>query len=527
MSLNLYLWGFINMARQLLCYSGINPNNDNCTHYFFNSISRYISELSNNLEATINLNNYRINANIAKISVGNILTEELASKITYIIDTDGEDYFRAYHVKSYIMQDFFVYQLEVDLWATYIYKVLFTKIHVTRCNRALNPQGEYDDVMATYERRELNANFNYLDEEGIILDADTWIVYLVEYNVEQSAIFGDQHITCTGLFASNLGSLRGTSAISPIEKAVDMVGGIYHVANNMDARVLQAWVLPKWLVDCGEITGDIQTSRYYTFQSKGHAGTYSFRGYIVFPNTKEMDLIGNSFDLNYATYIGVRNNCFKPKRFVNKYMNELALYCFMGTNSLKVVLIQGDEQKDLTQDFEVTLTTNNGEVTGIRAVAGVIGKTLTSTLGVVGAMKKENYYDVAKQVAGSATSQIETKPALTSAVGSGDASNLYWRPIWNDDPQSEIAKLQFPIIIEAFKSTRDEEMHARMQGANFDEYISGFDYPLTKALLGTGNHLTLTDTYIVATCCIEGAPLDAKNAITNKLASGVYYKYLN
>ena len=59
------------MARQLLCYSGINPNNDNCTHYFFSAISRYISELSNHLEATINLNNYRINANIAKISVGN------------------------------------------------------------------------------------------------------------------------------------------------------------------------------------------------------------------------------------------------------------------------------------------------------------------------------------------------------------------------------------------------------------------------------------------------------------------------
>lgn len=530
MSLSLYLWGFTNMTRQLLCYSGINPNNDNCTHYFFNSVSRYISELSNNLEATINLNNYRINANIAKISVGNILTEELASEITYIIDTDGEDYFRAYHVKSFTKQDFFVYQLEVDLWATYIYKVLFSKIHVTRCNRALNEHGEYDDINIAYTRSEQNVRTvtDMGESEGFIRDDRVWIVYLVEYNVEQSAIFGDQHISATGLYASRLSDLRAGQIISPIDRATDAIGGIYKIQNGMDARVIQAWILPQFLVNCGGVTGDYAPqSRYAVFQSKGREGNYTFNGYIVFPATKYYDFIGNTFDLNFQTFIGTRNNCLKSRRYVNKYMNEIGLYCFMGTNSLKVVMIQGDNQKDLTNDFEVTLTTNNGEVTGIRAVAGVIGKTLTSTLGVVGAMKKENYYDVAKQVAGGATSQIETKPAISSAVGNGDASNLYWRTLFNDATEAEARKLRFPIIKEVFRSTRDEEMHARMQGANFDEYISGFDYPLTKALLGTGNHLTLTDTYIVATCCIEGAPIDAKNAIANKLASGIYYNYLN
>lgn len=517
------------MARQLLCYSGINPNNDNCTHYFFSTISRYISELSNNLEATINLNNYRINANIAKISVGNILTEELASKITYIIDTDNEDYFRAYHVKSYVMQDFFVYQLEVDLWATYIYRVLFSKIHVTRCNRALNPQGEYDDVIVTYQRQEQNAHFIYDtgEGEGFIRDDRVWIVYLLEYNVEQSAIWGDQHVSATSLFASRLSDIRNGAIVNSVEQAVDAVGGIYKIQNGMDARTIQAWVLPQWLVDCGTITGGVQTPYYGVMQSKGHNGNYSFRGYYVYPNTKIMDFIGNTFELNNATFIGTRNNCFKPKRFVNKYMNDIGLYCFMGTNSLKVVMIQGDNQKDLTNDFEVMLTTNNGEVTGLRAVASVIGKTAVNTAGFMANYFKGDALGMAKTITGTIGKAVEQQPTISSAVGNGDASNLYWLPLFSDATEADARKLRFPIIKEVFRSTRDEEMHARMQGANFDEYISGFDYPLTKVLLGTGNHLTLNDTYIVATCCIEGAPIDAKNAIANKLSNGIYYKYLN
>ena len=516
------------MARQLRLYSGINPNQNNNLHYFFGTPSLYISELQNHLIATIPIDNYRINLNTAKVALKNDINMGNFEKVTYIIDYDNEtNYFKCYYVDSILLQDYAIYNLSVDLWATYMCNASFSNIHVTRCNRALNEHGEYDDVSTTYTRQEQNANFVYTAQDGTINDDQVFIVYLVEYNVEQSAIWGDQHVSTTGLFASRLSALRGEQVKSAVEVAIDMVGGITKIANDKQARVLQAWLLPQWLVDIGQASGDIQQSKYYVFNSKGKDGTYQFDGYLVNPSHKSMDLIGNTFELDYATFIGTRNNCYKTKRFVNKYMNDIALHAFVGTNSLQVVLIQGDDQKDVTKDFEVALTTNNGEVTGLRAVASVIGKTLTSTLGVVGAMKKENYYDVAKQVTGGATSQIETKPAISSAVGSGDASNLYWRPIWpNETDQDVIKKLNFPIIKERFRSTRDEEMHARMQGANFDEYISGFNYPLTKALLGTGNNLTFEYTYIVASCTIEGVPSDAKNLMTNKLNTGIYYKVL-
>ena len=519
------------MARQLRLYSGINPNTENGIHYFFNTASRFINELQSHLVATIPLNNYRINLNTAKISLGGDLTMNNFEKVTYIIDYDDvTNYFKCYYVDSILLQDYVVYNLSVDLWATYILNATFSNIHVTRCNRAIEDKGIYDDVPATYERQEEFCNFVYdTDEsEGFIRDTKVWIVYLVEYNVEQSAIFGDQHISATGLFASRLSDIRNGQLISPIEKATDAVGGIYKIQNGMDARVIQAWIVPQWLVNCGGITGDGgPQSRYAIFQSKGREGNYTFEGYIVFPAVKSMDLIGNKFELNYDTYIGTRNNCLKSKRYVDKYMNELTLYSFMGTNSLKIVMIQGDNQKDLTKDFEVTLTTNNGEVTGIRAVAGVIGNTLVSTLGVVGAMKKENYYDVAKQVAGSATKQIDAKPSISSAVGNGDASNLYWMPLFSWSTEADARKLRFPIIKERFKSTRDEELHARMEGANFDKYISGFDFPLTKSLLGTGQAITFDKTYIVASCNIEGVPNDARNIIESKLNAGIYYEILN
>ena len=518
-------------VRYLNCYSGINPNIENNKHYFFATPQKYLTELESHREATILMNNYRINTNTAKLNFTNHLTDELAQKITYLIDYEIDNevitYFRCYHVKEYLKQDYYIYMLEVDLWATYIYNCAFSNIHVTKCNRKINAKGLYDDVLETYEREERDANYVTIEENGVIYDTSVYIVYLVEYNVEQSALWGDQHISATGLFATNIGTLRGTTTKSAVEIAIDAIGGITKIANNMDARTLQAWLLPKWLVDIGEASGDIQTSRYYSFQSKGRDGTYTFNGYFVFPNTKVMDLIGNTFELNYQYFIGTRNNGYKTKRFVDKYMNSLGLYCFMGETNLQICIIQGDTQKDVTKDFEVTLTTNNGEVTGIRAVVNVIGKTLTSTFGFFASKKTFGSWGGASAFAKSASSEINTDPSISSAVGTGDASNLYWRAIWpNETDQNVIKKLNFPIIIERFKSTRDEEMHARMQGANFDEYISGFDYPLTKDLLGTGNHLTMTDTYIIATCRIDGIPLEAKTAIANKLANGIYYTYL-
>lgn len=518
------------MARQLRLYSGINPNQDKNLHYFFSNASLFINELQSHLIATIPLDNYRINLNTAKVALSNDgISMANFEKVTYIIDYDDvTKYFKCYYVDSILLQDYAIYNLSVDLWATYIINASFSNIHVTRCNRALNPKGTYDEVLETYEREEQNANFNYIGDNGIIDDDQVFIVYLVEYNVEQSALWGDQHVSTTGLFATRLSDLRGTRAKSAIEIAVDAVGGIIKIDNNMDARVLQAWLLPQWLVDIGEASGDIQQSKYYAFNAKGKDGTYTFNGYLVNPSHKDMDLIGNTFELNYETYIGTRNNCYKTKRFVNKYMNEIALHAFVGTNSLQVVIIQGDDEKDLTKDFEVTLTTNNGEVTGIRAVADVIGKTLTSTLGFFASKKTFGSWGGASAFAKSASSEIKTDPTISSAVGSGDASNLYWRPIWpNETDQNEIKKLYFPIIKERFKSTRDEEMHARMEGANFDEYISGFEYPLTKALLGTGTHLTFEYTYIVASCTIEGVPSDAKDLINNKLDNGIYYKVLS
>lgn len=519
------------MTRQLRLYSGINPNAENGIHYFFNTASQFINELQSHLIATIPLDNYRINLNVAKVALKDGITMANFEKVTYIIDYDETTlYFKCYFVESILLQDYAVYTLRVDLWATYIINATFKNIHVSRCNRAIDAHGIYDDVLATYERREENANFIYDtgEAEGYIRDNKVWIVYLVEYNVEQSALWGDQHISATRLFASRLSDLRGNVVNkSPVEIAIDAIGGIHKIQNGMDARVIQAWLLPQWLVNCGSITGDYKpTSRYAVFQSRGQEGNYTFNGYIVFPSTKVMDLIGNDFDLNYATYIGTRNNGFKPKRFVNKYFNELGLYCFMGTNSLKVVMIQGNEQKDFTNDFEVTLTTNNGEVTGLRAVASVIGKTAINTASFMGSYFKSDYAGMAKQLTNTIGTAIQEKPTIDHAVGSGDGANFYWRAIM-EDTEAEARKLYFPIIKEVFYSTRDEEMHARMQGANFDKYISGFDFPLTKALLGTGNHLTFEDTYIVADCIIEGVPNDALNEIKNKLATGIYYKYLS
>ena len=343
------------------------------------------------------------------------------------------------------------------------------------------------------------------------------MVFLLEYNVEQSAIFGDQHITETSLFCVNIGTLRGIGVNSAVEVATGLVGGIFKIANNMDARVLQAWLLPSDLVELGT------PHEYYEAQSKSRYGTSTFNIYLVRPSKYNVK-INVPNDLNKDVIIGTYNNGIKPIRYTQSLnaKGTIDFWAFIGTNSVNVLLTQGNNQQDITSEFELKLTTNNGEVTGLRAIGSVIFKTLSNTLGTLGSIKKENYYDVARLLSSSAGSTIETKPQLSNATGNGDGGTLYFRPV---NP-STISSLNYPIIVTYSNSVRNEEKHARLNGASYDEYIESFEYPLTKELLGVGNDLTFDKTYIVCDAIITGIPYEAKTTIMQKLANGIYYEYL-
>jgi hypothetical protein len=76
-----------------------------------------------------------------------------------------------------------------------------------------------------------------------------------------------------------------------------------------------------------------------------------------------------------------------------------------------------------------------------------------------------------------------------------------------------------PFCITLYKSINNEKANARLNGANFDEIISNIASVFNYSLLGEGD---LTDTYIKASCLIDGIPSEASNYIKNTLAGGVY-----
>lgn len=527
------------MARQLYLYSGINPNTEGVRHYFFNTASQYLNELQSHLVANIPLDNYRIVLNTAKIPLTAPLNIANYNSISYIIDYDvTTNYFVCYYVDSIILEDYIIYNLSVDLWATYILKASFSNIHVTRCNRHLSNNGIYDEIEntnyeMTYDFLTPTPEGEAYDDDNQIYDEYVYVVYLAEFNVQQS-VFGDDHISKTMLFATPCGEFRNKFLIqkdSTLERALDAIGGIYQVQGSgsawTDARIIQAWVMPSSLIDLGERTGDVSQTQYLTFKSKGAMVTDAqFKGYVVYPAHKKLEFRDIENNINKALYFGVLNEGLKLKRYTSDVLYA-ELHAYVSINTINVVMTQGDNQKDLTKDFMTTLTTNAGVVTTGRRIAQALSRSVSLGTSISSDISKGQYANAGLSLVKGIADMVPNVN-IDKAIGGGDGSLNFYRPQFydEDDPTYIDDVLQNPFKLCKFTSVNDENQHARLYGARFNEMIADFLAPQQQALLGTGNHLTLTDTYIVANCRIEGLPTEARNEVLRKLNSGIYYKYL-
>ena len=520
---------------RLSLYHNISPNNNN---RFYLHSGNFKTFLSSYLAREINADNYRVNTNVIKlVSVGGYEYDDITYICEEVLINNVVKYTRYYHVNSVsYVSGYALLNVDVDLWATYIAQAQINNITITRCNRDI-AKGIYDNI-GNATKGALTYGFNNIGNE--FDEDDVYAIAVLIYNAKQNLI-GTQAITTSTLVACRCSELRQKAynhdqAIHtiPIAEIVsDFFSNVYGVSNSSwigtsnDAYVSEVYIVPSFLLpSLPTLTKGIEV-KSLSYYCGDTTLTCGFVKTTFVQHTYDMPF----YNIDYKYLAGLRNNGVELINYTKSDDMKISFYTYLKADSMQLIVAQGNRQFDITEGIKATLTTNNSIKDGFRSFIATLDYSINVGKSVSGAIDAIQGGDTGQSVraVGGAVQTI-TKPALNKEVGSitgkGDAKlNYYGLRIetsgsgTEEDPYVYTYYMPNPFCITLYQSINNEKANARLNGANFDEIINNIASVFNYSLLGEGD---LADTYIKASCLIDGIPSEASNYIKNTLAGGVY-----
>ena len=485
----------------LKLYKNVTPNYPNGYHYLFDNYDNFSSMLFPNLYLSVNLKDYRINEGIAQIKTVAPLRD--IDAITYIIDehTDGANkYYRCYFVDSAEWQSgYIVFKLTVDYWGSYI--AALSNIHINRCNRNVGI-GVYDNIEITKDNVEIEVLTPSLAFSTLS------VVFTAVYQTGTSSVLVNNASTAMGLYAIEL-KADGSLSLADL---IDRISGIYAVsagggAASLDAAVLKAYIVPS------NSYGIKQAQALPEFLSKTIKGTYNFVPDCEVANVGAKTREGVPYpcaitlDPNYEYYVGMKSAGLKLARTTESTITVVFMF-IMKQDGVQVFVRQGAEMLDITQAFQVGLTSNDGNFTTLQAISSGISAIHGLTAG-------------AQQISvgSSAAGAIQIASSITSLFKTGNAKYQQGGDGISNFMLLSGAAQVGNFYIAKYKSTDDETKHARIYGANYNEIVNDLSSIFDYDLIGLD---TTTSTFIEADCLINGIPFKAAENIRTQLKQGLY-----
>ena len=518
------------MARTLNIYGGYTPNKDGLIHYVSNSDLK--TSMATYLLASISIDNYRINTDVAKV------TASISSykTISYLIDFDDEThYFKCYFVNNVTMQsDMLIMSLSVDLWATYIQSAKLQRPTITKCNRRLNNNGYYDAIPQTSGNMTFEEYGGTGSSRAYYKNEDVSIVFLLQYNVSQSA-FGDEKITTNELYTLDLKTLydmtriAGTTDIYPNANAVltasSIIGGIYSVVANIgenDAQVIKAWLIPKSFLRVGNYGVSVKTKSQFLFSN----ASVTIQVKKVLPSRYYKAYTISDYNINYVYYAGTFNNGLKLLNTTGKDLNYY-IRAIVSDDDIKLIVSQGERQQDISDAISLFLNVNSAVQTTSRKIAEALSKSInmgTSLFKSIEGAKSSADFSIGGLNVIKGITDMMPNFALESARGGGDAFiNFY--------AHEDLTEVHNPFGVTMYESVYDEKEHASAFGANYN-YLLSYDtdaididsYIAMIQLLSSGAKLGYNDynyLFVAISASIHGAPAEACEEIRRQLENGV------
>lgn len=483
----------------LKIYKNKTPNQPNSLHYLFSNFANYLAELGTPF-LQFALNSYRINSGTIEVATNAPLSD--VDEITYVID-NRDNYNRCYFVDyAEIQSGYLILRVHVDWWASYLYKANVSNVRVTRCNRNVGI-GIYDPIQATkggaFEKMDATRDFDV---------DDLAIIYTVVFATGVSSLLVNNSGTSLSIFANELSSIEDPpTGMSKLDWAISLVSGIYGAQatiGSVDANVLSAYLIPKEYIS-------IKSGIVPVFKTKPPAGektlTPSFEvAPLIFPV-----VINKAINPNYEYYVGTKLSGLKLTRTTEAQIS-IRYEFIVKQDGLQVFVRQGAQMLDITDAFSVGLTSNDGSLTssqkiakGIQAIGGIASGAFQIMKGGAG------YVTGALQITSAISSVIEQGNAKYSQGGDGVSTFRLLSGAVDD-----------PFYCAKYESTDDEAAHARLFGATFNQQLTSLDSVFTFPYLGSGT----AETYLAATCEINGVCMNARDDIIAQLKEGVYIKQL-
>lgn len=518
------------MAKTLTLFTGLTPNIDGHPYFNIKVFANYLAYLKTNYEyKEISDDNYRINANIIKIT-----TENLTNKLfTYAIETDGNGWHRCYFIDMITKQSNMLYlQLSIDYWGSYYLASNVDYLHITRCNRRVGV-GIYDEIKIAGQE-ETNPEFLYFG--GVAYPSqptgpkayitnmyNVMLVFSLSYNTEQQ-VFGNDRVSTTQLFCISFNDLIATYSDAGVTgKDVfvlinDLLGGVYGVdgiIGTLDAEINEAWILTQDLIS---FNGDDVP----TIKSKSSLADDELEVQVlnVTNGIKQyrLTLHDEDYDINYDYIAGTRYaNGLKLARLTNEEL-KFTFVCETKQNSLNVYVRQGENQFDITNNFVMEITTSTAKTTTFRKIAQSITQAGQAYKSISKAYEKGGASGAGIAGLTSIASMVSGFGVDKDIKGNGDAYITFDYSISRASlPTYNLVGT--PFVITKYKSANNEIKKARYFGAQFDEIVEDINSIFEYDFLGAGDYDL---TYIVANeIKIINLPTIARQAIEQAFTSGV------
>lgn len=544
--------------QQLTLYANFTPNVEGSVHLRYTDIDEYIYYI-NALYAVgeyVPVDNYRLNTNTLKVSFDYFMRNSLDyRKITYLHLTQhiGEENPKTIHtfylIKSCTFQSgYVVYTIEIDYWATYQFLLDNGKLQLNRCNALLaNETMVYDEIAKVETPFETNP-INY--SRRVSLTGDTrryldnsyfYVVFIVEY-VSVRNLANTDYVKVTDLFAINLSTLISSlgdnvaTTYTSADLASIIISGVTSTSTNIggvnnDAKVIGAYIVPNQeaLVSSNLSAYEVEfiyktmftgsTEKKFT-ASHMHAYRRDLPYYaLLSPNNSIND------GIDYKYYAGCFHNYMQLINYRKSNGVQFSFSFVFAPSKVQLIVSQGENSKDITNAITLPLIGNveiSDALQTMCYIADGLGMALNNAKGI---MASKNYGELALNVADSLLDNFKFFKGNVNAdmgVSQGDA----------------LTELGYthnacyhPFNIMYFKSLNDEKYNARVIGANVNATIDNIDVLDGLTLIGSTPTGVTFDKYYVRGNLIydelNGCPLDAFNAITNKLRNGLHLKFVH
>ena len=475
-------------------FENITPNHANNLHYYFKSELQYVQALGTPY-MTFEEDNYLLNGNTLSIRLPYSTDTE---EVSYIAWNNG-GVWRFYHVTDAFYQSgYTIFELRLDIWATYIHEANISRIHVNRSNKLVGV-GLYDNIPITHTR-----SFARLGEE--FEATDLAIVYVVAFATGVSSILVNNAGTYLGVYAQEIEEDEDKPEGMPLlDWWLSLVSGIHSVASTLatlDANVLKAYIVPKNYLA-------IKSGTVPIFNTK----TTSFNGTLtptfevapfVFPVIFSFDI-----DPNFKYYVGTKYAGLEVARLAGESVS--VIYNFMvKQDGLQVLIQHGDKMLDITSAFQVGLTSNDGNFTTSQQIAATL-RTLGSVSANVGA--------IAAGGAGAEMGALNITSAMAGLFKEGNA-----RYTQGGDGLSTYraidGSVMSPFYMQMNESIIDETEKIRFYGIAFDEFLTDINVVFDAPYVVTDSESY--DTFVAADTRVTGVPSTACDYIANTFNRGVY-----